>query len=1185
MGSSRSLSLSLFALFTLSCTLTVTASAQSNAAPRIVQRVDDSQLTVLRGNVHPMAQAKFDQGAAPDSLPMRRMMLVLQRSPQMDHSLITLLDAQQDKNSPSYHQWLTPDQFGQQFGPSDSDVQTVTAWLQLHGFQVTRVSRGRTIIEFDGTAGQVQQAFHTAIHSYMVNGEQRWANSTDPQIPLALAPVVAGPVSLNNFPRKAQSHYLGMFSKSKTSPKITPVGPNFTFPDPTGQACGTNCYAVSPYDFAAIYNVLPLWNSGIDGTGQTIAIVGRTNINVQDAHNFRALFGLPTKDPVVTLNGPDPGINGDEGEADIDVQWSGAVAKNATINFVVSESTETTDGIDLSAEYIVDNNLAGVMSESYGLCELGFGTAGNAFYNGLWEQAAAQGITVMVSTGDNGAAGCDFNSGSTPQPAQFGLEVNGIASTPFNVAVGGTDFNDFSNPQTYWNPINDPTTQQSAIGYIPETTWNDSCTNGIFASLGFSTNAETNCNNSQLSFFVDTIGGSGGASNCINGNGQSPSSCTQGYAKPSWQTGFGTGSTRNLPDVSLFASNGFVGNFYVVCQSDLSQTGMCDTTNAFYDLAGYGGTSVASPAFAGIMALVNQKTNSRQGQANYVLYKLATSQPTSFHDVPAGSTIAMPCTKGSPNCTTSTSSHSYGILNGYSTATGYDQATGLGSVNAQNLVNNWSTVTFTPSTTTLSLSPTTGITHGQSVSVTVGVNPTAATGDVSLITSTGKGVDGFTLSGGAVSSSTTLFPGGTYTVHAHYAGNGTYASSDSAPVSLTIAPEASTTSISMITFNSQGQITNSNATTAPYGSPYILRFDVKASSGTVCGPLANCPTGTLAVTDNGTTLDPSFFNGVLNSLGYTEDQPVQLGGGSNAIVATYPGDSSFTGSTASKTLSITPTTTSMSAVTSTLLNPTVGTPFTLSTTINTSSSGLAPSGTVTFMVNGAALPATTYSPVNGSFTGPASLTASLTTSLSTGGSFPVTAMYAGDTNYTSASASGPTINVTNFSLGVSTPTLAISSPGGSGMLTLTVTGQSGYSGTINFTGASCTGLPRESSCSFNPASVAGSGMTTVTVMTTAPAAARRAALNGSAWWLTGFGPAAFGMILIGGNRRKRWMILLSVMMVALLLILPACGGGSGSGSSGGGGDPGTPTGNFMVTVMGTSSTGGTASTTFTLMVQ
>lgn len=460
------------------------------AAPRplITQTVDESQLTTLRGNTHPLARPENDLGTAPASLPLQRMLLVLKRGNDQEAALRKLLDDQQDKASPNYHQWLTPEQYGQQFGPTDTDLQTITAWLQSHGFEVGS-TKGRTVLEFSGTAGQVQEAFHTTIHKYIVNGEQHWANASDPSIPTALTPAVAGIDSLHNFRKRAMNTYVGKYSQ--ITKQLTDRNPQFTY-----NCQGYQCYGVSPYDFATIYDVLPLWNASpaINGTGETIAIVGRTNINPLDATDFWSMFGLtvPANKLNIILNGGDPGINGDEPEADIDVQWSGAVAPQATVDFVTSASTETTDGVDLSAVYIVDNNLAPVMSESYGECELGLGTAGNQFYSALWEQAAAQGISVFVSSGDNGSAGCDNPGGR----AHYGLNVNGIASTAFNAAVGGTDFNEYNTWTNYWKSTNDPTTQESAIGYIPETTWNDTCINGIWITLGWGSTAEQVCNGS-----------------------------------------------------------------------------------------------------------------------------------------------------------------------------------------------------------------------------------------------------------------------------------------------------------------------------------------------------------------------------------------------------------------------------------------------------------------------------------------------------------------------------------------------------------------------------------------------------------------------------------------------------------------------------------------------------------------
>ena len=1021
------------------------AAGQSSAGlpavrPLVTQPVNEAQLSPLAGNVHPLARAEFDQGLAPADLPMERMLLVLKRSPEQEQALIGLLDQQQDKNSSSYHQWLTPEQFGSQFGLADSDLQAITGWLQSHGFQVSEVSKGRTVIEFSGTAALVQQAFHTTIHKYLVNGESHWANASDPEIPSALAPAIGGIASLHNFFKQPMNRFAGTYSKSLATGKVTPINPQFTFPE---QYCSSvdECFALGPYDFATIYNLLPLWSANVNGAGQTIAIVARTNIDAQDAHNFRSLFNLPANDPTVILNGPDPGIGPDEGEADIDVQWSGAAAPGATIDLVVSESTEITDGIDLSALYIVDNNLAGVMSESYGSCEFFLGTAYNQFYSAVWEQAAAQGITAFVSSGDNGSAGCDFYEGTYPQPAKRGLAVNGIASTPFNVAIGGTDFNDFSNPLTYWNTSNDPTTQASAKGYVPETTWNDTCTNSVLGSIGYSTNPETNCNNGQIiqDGLVYTVAGSGGASSCTS-SGQTLSSCSGGYAKPSWQTGTGVPADgkRDLPDVSLFASNGFMGSFYIVCQGDTNPFHTCDL-NTYLDFAGYGGTSVASPAFAGIMAMVDQKMGARQGNANYILYKLAAKPSAScaskgnpaagctFYDVTAG-TIAPPCTKGSPNCTTAVSSHQYGVLSGYSAAAGYDLATGLGSVNAANLVNNWNTVTFTPSATALTLNSgnPVNIAHGTAVNVGISVTPQSGTGtptgDVSLITSNGKSVGGYTLTNGAVADTTSLLPGGTYTVSAHYGGSATYGGSDSTPpVSVTVTSESSKTFADLVTLANNGAITSFNASSATYGSGYfLLRVDVgdaAASISTSTGisskcavGTASCPTGTIALTSSGAPLAESSL--LLNGEGYAEDQSIAPG--SYTVSASYPGDASYGASTGgtSFTIAKAPTTVTAAVPGSPVQ---YGNLMQIDAEADTTSNGIAPTGTFVFVVDGSAVTAAVpvyesggYNP--GSSPPYAWADAISTTAFPSVGMHTLSAQYSGDAYY--AAATGAPVSVT-----------------------------------------------------------------------------------------------------------------------------------------------------------------------------
>jgi hypothetical protein len=1032
--------------------LPIMTAAQQSVPARITQPIDETNLTVLRGNTHPLARAEFDRGPAPSNLPLNRMLLVLQRSPQQEAALEALLDEQQDKSSPNYHSWLTPQEFGQQFGPADQDIQTVTSWLSAQGFQVSRISAGGLVIEFSGSAGQLQAAFHTAIHKYTVNGEDHWANSSDPQIPAALAPVVAGIDSLNNFPRRPMSELVGTFSRDKVTGKVTAVKPAFTFPYQS-----TEYYALGPYDFSTIYDVTSLWTSGVNGSAQHIAIVAETDINPQDFSDFHTMFGQTSPAPVLNVihDGPDPGIVGDEPEADIDTQWSSAVAPGATIDLVVDESTETTAGVDLSAEYIVDNNLDPVMSESYGICELELGTTGNTYYSQLWEQAAAQGITAFISSGDAGSAVCDQGQSY----AQNGLSVNGLGSTPYNVSVGGTDFNDINSFSTYWSATNNPATGASAISYIPEMTWNDSCTNSeIFSFFGVTT-AEQACNNAnaQNEGLLAVVGGSGGQSNCTAPTGQTATSCAGGYPKPAWQEGTGVPSDgkRDVPDVSLFASNGFNGSFYIVCQSDAVASNSCSLNSPYLgtNFQGYGGTSVASPALAGIMALVNQKYG-RQGNANYVLYGLA-SQSGVFHDVPVGSTIAMPCKNPSPNCTVTTPDDTYGVLSGYSTTAGYDLATGLGSVDAANLVNQWSSAEFTPTSTSLTVSTAMPITHGASISFNGSVQPKSGTGTpsgaISLIADAGSAASGQTSIGtfpltsstcsgtpcATFSGTTNLLPGGTnYQLIAHYPGDSTFGASDSVGTQVSVSPEASKAQVVMVTFDpTTGQVTNPNATSFNYGSSYILRVNVDSVSGATCAQNAQgalgCPTGTVSLTDNGSPLDGEPAGSgtyTLNIQGYAEDQPIFIFAGQHNLVAKYSGDNSFTASTSptdTVTVNKAPTTIGLTSYGSTINYGVYGA---LTATANTQAVAPAPAdlptGTVQFLIG--SIPVNgqvAYTSATNTSTGYAQYIATLQSDSLPLGPSTVTGQYLGDANY---AASGASNSVGVDVLGPSTTLLSAS---------------------------------------------------------------------------------------------------------------------------------------------------------------
>src|SRR5271155_4796474 len=755
------LTIQFVALFTLLSILALQALAQSTfVQPRITQAVDESQLTVLKHNTYPLARAEFDRGPAPASLPMENMLLVLKRSPEQEAALDKLMAEQLDKSSPNYHRWPTPVQFAQQFGAADQDIQTITSWLGSHGFQVVNVSNGRTVINFSGNAAQVQQAFHTAIHSYVVKGEQHWANSSDPQIPTALIPVVAGVNTLHNFRWKPANVHAGEFIKSKETGKVTPVNPKFTYPD--AALCGTNCFSMGPGDFAIIYNV----PSSKDGTGVSIAVVGQTDINPQDNVDFRSMFGLPASHLTITQNpsAGDPGTigpggNDDEAEADIDTQWSGAVAQGATINFVKSASTNTSNGVDLSSTYIVDNNLAPILTESYGACEAALGSAGNLFYYQMWQQAAGEGMSVFIASGDQGSAACDVGTNNAPATvAVNGLQVSGFASTPFNVAVGGTDFNDLNSSgivlTQFWSPTNNPTTQAYPLSYIPEAVWNNTCASSLLVDFGFGSNPLANCNNNAVGpAGAPLVGGGGGVSGCTFGNPVDAAACLGGYAKPSWQAGSGVPNDgkRDIPDLSFFSASGlFNGTFYIVCQMDAnvgpgSSTSSCNLTSPFLDFQGFGGTSVATPAMAGVMALVVQQTGESQGNPNPVQYTLA-AQANVYHAITG--TNAMPCTPATLDCTNASGSDKVGVTSvqtgplagslGYNASSNFNLATGLGSLNVANFVTGFASAVIAPDfslalPTTPPTPTTVTLTAGGSGNTTVTITGTTGyTGTVTL---------------------------------------------------------------------------------------------------------------------------------------------------------------------------------------------------------------------------------------------------------------------------------------------------------------------------------------------------------------------------------------------------------------------------------------------------------------------
>jgi subtilase family serine protease len=646
---------SILGLMILACISARVSFAQTPVKDRVLQAVDDSQVTVMKGNVHPLARAQYQQGKVDPSMPMKRITIAFRLSASQQADLDQLLAAQQDRGSPDYHRWLTPQEFGRRFGLSQGDLDKVVSWLQSQGFTIDEVPPSRNSVAFSGTAQQVQAAFRTEIRRYTVNGEAHYANAAEPSIPAAFSDVVLAVRGLDDFRPKVRP-------LRKTGVDLRP---NFT----SGQ---TGNHFISPGDFATIYDLNALYNQNppIDGTGQTIAIMGQSDFQLSDIQKFRSLStsarfpnGLPPNDPqppCVTspctglLVGSDPGmLAGDVDEASLDLEWAGAVAPNATIMFVNSTNAFT------SLQYAVQHNVAPVISISYGSCEPNFQSVEVTSISQLAQQANTQGQTIIAPSGDSGAADCDSGTNSTQ-----GLAVDFPGSLPNVTSVGGTEFNDCTplpncqgTPGVYWSGGIGQEMVSSALSYIPEIVWNDtSSTSGLSAT-------------------------GGGASTL--------------FPKPTWQTGTGVPNdgARDVPDIAIGASPSH--DSYLVCSETKGSTGTFTSScqnNSFRDsignLAAFGGTSLGVPTLAGMVALINQQTNSTAGQGNIntILYPLAAHTPAAFHDIVTGNNQIPFQSTAMSACGTSS------VLIGYSAHTGYDLMTGLGSVDASTLVNAWTSV-------------------------------------------------------------------------------------------------------------------------------------------------------------------------------------------------------------------------------------------------------------------------------------------------------------------------------------------------------------------------------------------------------------------------------------------------------------------------------------------------------------
>ena len=721
----------------------VTLGAHATTAPstptfapdtaRITEAVDNSRLLTVKGSRSLRALTATDTGVLPDSRSIRNMSLMLKRSADKQRRFDAYVNQLHNPASPNYHKWLTAKQVGSMFGPAQSDIDQVTKWLGSQGLTVNGVYPTGTMVSFSGTPSAVSRAFHTQLHSFKSHGESHFANVTEQQIPAALAPVVKGVASLDNFFPKPQYRNVGVVSKDKHSGKWKQVStsPDFTVPPGSLPQDAQTAYDVVPADFNKIYNVEPLWTQStpIRGAGQTVAVLERTDVQPADIATFRTAF-LPAdaKGVVSYVNPPvnyvelgglqfsstcnDPGLNGDEGEAALDAEWIGAAAPDANIVFASCDDTNSPEFGPFTAALALLNSPDGtppppVFSLSYGECEVLSITDVTNDVGELWELAASEGVTVFVASGDAGSAGCDQNQSA----ATFGINVNAMSSTPWNVSVGGTDFDDFGKQANYWTSSN-LTGGLSAISYIPEQTWNDSCASSKLDAVLKLSDGVTACNTAAGQQFMNTAGGSGGPSVF--------------WTQPSWQAGVygvpANATTRMQPDLSLFAANGLYGHALVFCMSDPNAGGTtCDYSNpdnVLFNSAG--GTSFAAPAMAGVQALINQATGQSNGLITPTLYALAAKEYgtnaspnyaslnacNSSNGAAIGSTCVLndvtqgdnnePCFAGTSDCYSGAVTNQFGVVShggdvtlapAWQTNVGYDYATGLGSINATNLVN------------------------------------------------------------------------------------------------------------------------------------------------------------------------------------------------------------------------------------------------------------------------------------------------------------------------------------------------------------------------------------------------------------------------------------------------------------------------------------------------------------------